>query len=282
LVIPEDEIVCALGNCQRRRLGDAKLVWDSCADRALSEKHYEFDSWKLIAGAGARLFVSEFFFSSHILPNWDLVRLRERNSAQPPSIRTFWEPKYADGNTLMRIDTFECVSWQEAREVVLSLLSSFQGPGMVQQRDPELGDIAFANVGFNSLLFATGNLVFFLRNAGKKDASLADVARTINNAILTPSAALSAYNSIKQFHFELGEARIGEPVRIVETHGDPLARRRFYQFFSEHGETSRTDMKLNYEPKSAGSNTVDILAVDAHGNVVKQVLTLDVRSTNNE
>jgi hypothetical protein len=184
LVIKEDLENCVLGPCRRRHLGPAEKVLSPCANILDLKKRYDFHYWALTESTDARLYLSKILFADYILPAWRLIRDRpSSDTAQPPSIQSFWELRQKSGETVMRIDAYECISSAEARKALMSLLTGLERPSATLQQDAELGDVAFADGGFTSILFSTHNLAFFLRNAGKENVPLTEVAKAINHAI---------------------------------------------------------------------------------------------------
>jgi hypothetical protein len=291
LVSPDFQDKCAphLNDCSTRRPAPARRLAAHCEDRlkALKERH-DFAEWARTDAAGVKLFVLDFFFPHYVLPDSRLVRLLElgkgEGKQQPPVIQSFWEAAEYRESDALRVDVFECASWQEAREGVMALLTRFQEPGMIRRETPELGDVTFADDAFGTILFATGNLVFFLRNVGADVVPLTDVAESINKTVLNPppgKIVAPDYQPAEagQFHLENKEALVGGYVLIKRETEDALARRRFYQFFTDKGEVSWQDGKLVYQPQAPGPNTLEIFAVDADGNARRQVLPLNALQT---
>jgi hypothetical protein len=283
LALPEHEKECVTRpeRCQRRRLGPARRLPAPHEERlVILKKEYAFDSWASAAAAGMRLFVSGFFFADYMMPDLRPVRLLQGGDETGPlAIQSFWAGVSDDEVPFLRIDVYERASFREAREGVMALLTTLQEPSLTLQETPELGDVVFANTDFSSILFAIGNLVFFLRNVGQVDMPLTDVAAAINKSILTPPpdafVELGSPSTVRQFKFERVAVSASDSVRIKEEPADPLARRRLYQFFTETGEVSLRGRQLVYQPESAGPKTLDIFAVDASGHAVKQVLQLE-------
>jgi hypothetical protein len=172
-------------------------------------------------------------------------------------------------------------SWRDAREGLLKVLAAVPQLTLINKtNDIEgLGDVTFADEGFENILFATGNLVFYLRNLCSKVGSLIDVGLRLNEKLLHPPPAvieLVARDAVKRFRFPDGEALAKTRIKIREEPANPFAPRRLYQFISDAGEVSRENGQLMYQPETAGNHTLDIFAVDEQGNAVQQTLPLFV------
>jgi hypothetical protein len=269
--------------CKRRQIGPINHLDDSCVDRALFEELFHFDSWKNLETAGERLFVSKFFFTDYMVPALQLVEVQYTNRQAPqPVIQSFWTSVPDLEDIFFRVDVYETASWQQAREGAMRLLTTFHEPSVIRRDNRALGDVAFADRAFETILFATGNLVFLLRNVGGESLSLSESAASINSNILNPPPGtiepITPVDRVTRFHFETAESFVNDKVKIIgEEPTEPLLPERLYQFFSPTGEVSRQDDDLVYHAQSAGLNTLRIFAADRQGNALQQVLELKVR-----
>lgn len=281
LVHPDEEPVCEPqeGRCKRRRLGQANSLFVPPQDlEALLEVHAAFLSRVPREGTASGVFISDFFFSERLLPGWRLVRLEESHGVvENPASQSYW----VKGNVTLRADAYDGHVQGGARKGVLALLTRFQEPGMTPLPPSQLGDFAFADPEMETVLFAVGNMVFFLRNVGADSIPLMGWARYISDAVSNPPPSEPFVPgppaNAREFEFESGEATVGDRVRIKEYGEDSPARRRFYQFLAAKGEVLRQDGGLLYEPKFSGPHTLKIFAVDAGGDAVSQELHLEVR-----
>lgn len=272
LVLPDAQ------NCKQRRIG-APLRIAPLNEEALSfvKEYFEFDSWAKSPLLPRDLFVSDFFFADYLLPGLRLVQLLESEpGATEPASESLWAVAVGE-RPFLRIDAYERASAADAREGVAAILTTFQERVMTRQTDaPELGDVAFADARFTSILFATGNLVLFLRNISREEVSLRPVAETLNNNLRHPpnDARLEpgSDSAVRKFNFASDKGPAKRGVRIKEEAADSLARRRLYLFFPDTGKVSRQEKGLVYLPGLAGQREVGVFAADAHGNSVRQVL----------
>lgn len=289
LVRPEFEAHCGpdLNDCGVSQIGPAYRLMAHCQPQLRQAKElHAFNEWKHSGGVGVRRFVLNYFFAGSTLPDWRPTRIREfdkgEGADEPPAIQSFWQRARYVEDEVLRADVFECDSWQTAREGVAALLTWFQEPGMARRKSPARVDVSFADAAFTSVIFAAGNLVFFLRNVGDAIVRLDGVAESLNDSVVRPprQATVMADDRLGAARvFRLGneEAALHGKVLIEWDEGDPLERRRLYQFLTEQGEVSWEGGELVYSPREVGLNRLDIFAVDAHGNALKQQLSVCVR-----
>ncbi|MFL6285038.1 MAG: hypothetical protein ACJ74Q_17995 [Pyrinomonadaceae bacterium] len=271
-VLPETQ------NCKLRRIGAMTNI-SPRNEGALNfvKEFFEFDSWSPYLTPPRTLFVSDFFLADYLLPGLRLVQVRESEpGARERYSQSLWA--MAEGESpFLRIDVYERASAADALEGVMAILTTFQELDMTQQEEaPELGDVAFANACFTSILFATGNLVFFLRNACRGKVSLRPAAMTLNKSLRNQPPGsqreMGSDSAVRRFSLASDSGPIGAPVRIESKHADTLARRRLYVFFTDKGEVSLQDEGLRYLPGQTGQNEVAIFAADSRGDYVRQVL----------
>lgn len=278
LVVPDDEMDTEsnTAECKRRALGPTFRVDDCCVARQLLEEHLDFNSWRHAPEEKGVLFVSEFFFTDYFLPELRLIRLRQSEPYSSPSvIQSFWVHG-SDKEVRVRIDNYETEGSRSARQAVMTLLSTFSELSLTRY-DSGIGDVVFADPHFQTILFASGNLVFFLRNVCNRESiPLTQFAQAINSKIRRPPPGtideLSPPATVRRFNFASNEVVVGNTVSIEEQPGGPPDRKRLYQFLSDSGEVSLEGKRLTYRPRSAGLNTLKIYATDVRGNAVIQVL----------
>ena len=264
-------------DCKRRRLGPATGLDEACTPGERLAEHFGFEVWRDSKPVGTRVFVYEFFLAKYITSSLELAALQESQpEAKTKSIHSLWKSASYGGPEPFRIDIYQSDSRRGARETVLKLLAS--EPTLVKREFDGPGDVTFADSDFESILFATGNLVFYLRNLCSKFGSLLDVAQNLNDKILNPPPdaiePLAEPDAVKRFSFASGEGLVDTKVKIREEPANPHAPRRLYQFLADKGEVSRGNGQLMYRPESAGNHTLNIFAADEQGNAVQQTLRL--------
>ncbi|MGH7710719.1 MAG: hypothetical protein ACREOG_05515 [Gemmatimonadaceae bacterium] len=149
------------------------------------KERYRFDEWKDAGRATAATEMTQALsFSGNELPGWRLAR-QTRRAVQVPGarslVRSTWEGSSRD--QLLGVDVFECDSPAAAREALLHVLGEFQGPTLSAVNG--IGDVAFGTPGETAIVFARGNAVAAVRNAGRRVGALGDVARALD-ALLSP------------------------------------------------------------------------------------------------
>jgi hypothetical protein len=282
LVIDDDqEITHAQPDCKRRRVGPAAGQSEPRAFRPALEERLRFNSWKESIAPGTRVFFSGFFFARYIASSLKLAALQESHpKALTRSIHSLWTSVTFEGTQPFRIDLYEMESWRDAREGVMKILAAVPELKLEKKPIEEFGDVTFADEAFESILFASGNLVFYLRSLCSKFGSLLNVGRDLNEKILNPPPGaiepLVAPDAVKRFRFPSGHGLVNSKIRIREEPANSFAPRRLYQFWSETGEVSRENGQLMYRPHSAGNHTLNIFAADEQGNAVQQTLQLFV------
>jgi hypothetical protein len=285
LVINEDQpLTIPNPDCKRRRLGPATgALEETCAFRPALEERFAFNSWKESNPLGLRVFFSETFFAEYIASYLKLAVLQESQpKALPRCIQSLWAPASYGGAQTFRIDLYEFESSRGAREGVMRILAAMSELTLAQLENDRLGDVTFADPSLEDILFAAGNLVFFLRNPCRKVGPLIDVGRRLIEKISNPPTGLIEPlvppGDVKRFSFASGEGLVNTKIVIREEPANSPAPRRLYQFLTEAGEVSRENGQLIYRPESAGMHTLNIFAADEQGNAVQQTLRLFVHN----
>jgi len=145
--------------------------------RELLRKLHNFADWQG-SDAGAGPPVRGFQFKGNELPGWELLKTRRTDAPQPPRLDTFWRPKGEASDTLLGVHVIECTSVPAAREALLDLLADFQSAVIVRRTDLNVGDVVFGQDLI--LVFARGNVVSFVRNAGRHIVSVIEPARLVD------------------------------------------------------------------------------------------------------
>jgi hypothetical protein len=267
-------------DCKRRRLGPAIGFDEVCVLREPIEELFEFNRWKAASALGTRVFISDFFFARYIASSLELAALQESQPlAVTRSIHSLWKSASFGGAEPFRIDLYQADSWQDAREGVMKLLASLSSPSLKEWEVAGLGDVTFADPDFENIVYATGNLVFYLRNLCTKVGPLIEVGRRLTERIFNPPPFVIEDpvppEGVKRFSFIESDAVVNKKIRIREERPNSGAR-RLYQFLAEAGDVSRENGELMYLPEFPGAHTLNIYAPDEQGNAVKQTLQLFV------
>jgi hypothetical protein len=111
------------------------------------------------------------------LPGWTLERTDQH--------KTFWRRGGAGGRTsdaVVRVDIFALDSVQAAHEYLVDALGEFESSAMRRRTDANIGDVAFGTEAV--MLFARGNLVVVVRNAGREIVPVTAIARAVDAVVL--------------------------------------------------------------------------------------------------
>lgn len=273
-VLPDTE------HCRLRRIGGTPRPRPHSPELlSFTKEFYDFDSWESSLSECRSPFFYSFFFADYFLPNLTLVQMIESEAdAQEPSSQSLWAAE-GEERPFLRIDAYERASAADAVEGVMALLTTFQQPGMNRQESADLGDVAFAVPRFTTVLFATGNLIFFLRNTTRAAVSLEEVARSLNDNLRRPPPGAHVEQlgeaAVRRFSFSTNRAPVNTDIPIDEKPAELLARRRLYQFITDAGKVSLKDGGLVYRPEKSGENVLEIFGADARGDFARQVLRLE-------
>jgi len=157
----------------------------NAAQMELLKERYRFDEWKDAGGAAAAADRTQALsFSGNEFPGWQLAR-QARQATDTPGVRsvtrTTWQG--ANRDELLGMDVVECDSPAAARETLLRMLGEFQGPQLAPVNG--IGEVAFGTPGETAIVFARGNRMATVRNAGRRVVPLGDLARALD-ALLSP------------------------------------------------------------------------------------------------
>jgi hypothetical protein len=120
-------------------------------------------------------------FTGREVPGWTLERTDQRAAGPAPARHTsFW--RRGDSDAIVRIDLFACGSLDEAHEYLVDALGEFESSAIRQRADTSIGDVAFGTE--IVILFARGNLVVVVRNAGREVVPVTAIARAADAAVV--------------------------------------------------------------------------------------------------
>jgi hypothetical protein len=150
--------------------------------RQTLEREHGFAEWRGDSGEGpVGQGVSGFKFKGDELPGWELTKARRNEALDPPRYDTFWRPSEG-GDALLGVQIIERPSLGAARETLLELLGDVESSAIKRRADLPIGDVAFGQEFI--LMFARGNLVVVVRNAGRKVVPVLDVARQVDAVVV--------------------------------------------------------------------------------------------------
>lgn len=241
--------------------------------RASLEERYEFESWQGANRLESELFVAGFFLGGRELPEWRLVNHRQLRSPElPRTVRSLWtrgqeEPVVES----LLVEAYECDRRREAHEFLLDLTGEFQGPSL--DRTEEVGDVAFSTAGRHGVLFARGNLVIAVRNAGSELRDVSGLASALDRHVVDRPEPTPGAPRIRVFRpgpgFEPGR---GGPLELDVEH--PRQRPVWLKLFSEAGEVYREEGRMMWTRAAPGPARVTLYALAEDGTISSEALDL--------
>ena len=174
-----------------------------------------------------------------------------------------WSPPAAGGEVLLDSEFYECASRQAAHELVARLRGEFQAPMPALQQRTTVGDVAFGSPNATTLLFARGNLVLLLRNAGRELVSVEDFAGQFDRVIAArpEMSAEQTAAEVRRFQFPKEEISAGCTMSL-QLDGLPRAEQLiWYKIFASTGEIRSEDGRLLFTPVSNESQEITVHAV---------------------
>jgi hypothetical protein len=148
------------------------------------QARFDFASWKQAPSEAAEISTRGLIQVGSELGGWTARRVQAVTvSGARGAYQSMWQ-QGASAETLLRLDVIEAVSAAAAREVVLELLGQFQSPEIRRLPASPPGDLAFGAPGDTVMLFARGNVVVMVRNAGRAVVAVADFAHAVDGSLV--------------------------------------------------------------------------------------------------
>jgi hypothetical protein len=144
-------------------------------------REHDFDSW---AKRGTPGIAPDLRLTADVLPGWRPQREYRYDKIRPPVTKSVWSRGESKDESL-GIELYRCSSLDEAHALLLAALGEFQSAAVKQQPDTGIGDVAFGNGEPWLLLFARANYVVRVHNAGPRLVDALEVARAIDQRILS-------------------------------------------------------------------------------------------------
>lgn len=273
---------------------------------------FQYDAWHGRNRLAENLFIWKFFFFGDEMPNWSPTRMEQVEvDDQPKIVQSLWETMSASASTspekpaaLLNVQSIECKSRDQAHNILLRFLGEFEGPLIYRWDETELGDVTFTVPGYDLILFARANMVHLVRNAGQLREPVNEVATSLDQVLTQQPevvaqpkrgkrAGLSAMAPrIAKLGTPVKEARVGESVPLdlevapFETEllgarslamgaaAEPVQRVQF-RIFSPAGEIHEEGGRLYYTPQQAGTQDVNVFALNAARVATKKNLQLE-------
>jgi hypothetical protein len=164
-------------------------------------------------------------------------------------VHTIWRHTRRS-DVLLRVDVFESASLDDARDMMVWLLGECESP--LIERKEGVGDIGFGERGDRVLLFCRANLVYLLRNIGRRPEDVVPVAAALDaHAISRPDTAPSVMPMPSAERVAENDAETVEQT-LYDLRADPDAARSAHKFFAPQGEIRISGGRIIYRGRRAG------------------------------
>jgi len=249
---------------------------DAALIAALKDRH-RFGEWSAPDPAAGAFLVWRHFLGGRELPGWRAHRIqRVEAPGFPPAHQSIWQRADGRGQILLAFDVYESPSAADAREFLVRLLAEFQSP--LLERIPAIGDVAFTVPGEGAILFARGNLVVALRNAGAETIALGDIARRYDeNLRARPGGGMPWEDTpaIEKFEAD-ARAAVGQAVPLALDVQTRAGRPVWYKLYGPAGAFTIENDRPVFRPAAPGPAELTAYAITADGAAGSRTLRLDV------
>jgi hypothetical protein len=304
----------------RRKIGGptaVRVVRDPEQERRLAER-YDFDSWQgtpteeperpcqphryeKVSSPSAplpparpssdqQLLLNYCFNQKEFSPSGWKLREVEHVEVKPDPLEltdAIWEA--TDCSTAeLRVLTYECSSIPAARLFVLSLLGEFDVPNIerrdkfvIDKKEVELGDVAFADVDELVLLFARANTVLLIQNVARTVVPVTGFAHQLDADITrNPQIKEKDFQESKQFSISEKQIRAGDATSLQYL-GGPVTKQKdtLFKFFAPSGQVFLKEDTLFYRPSEAGEQSITILGLKSGQPTLRQVVNVSVEQS---
>jgi hypothetical protein len=201
----------------------------------------------------------------------------------PAHTRAFW--RSADTpDALIEVELHECSSITAAHEWLLHLIAVFESPLLTRQEEPAMGDVCFSAPDPTMFLFARGNMVLHVRNAGRVIVEVTEVARSLDaNLIAKPKTAQrSRRRSRAGESAEVHKFRLGTRVLLDFGRGgfriSPGASRpatTTWKIFYSDGEVGANVDGLYFVSQQVGPHSLEVYTMEQAGPAEYRELRLE-------
>jgi len=144
-------------------------------------REHDYESW---AKRGTPGVAPDVRLTADELPGWKPEREMRYDEVRPPVTKSVWS-RGGSKDELLGIELYRCGSPEEAQALLLRALGEFQSAAVKQQPETGIGDVAFGIGEPWLLLFARANYVVRVHNAGPRLVDALDVARAVDQKILS-------------------------------------------------------------------------------------------------
>jgi hypothetical protein len=240
---------------------------------------YGFDSW---AGANALphgLFVQNYRFGEPV-PGWQLLSATEVPAlgGYPAMVQTTWRVASIAGESLVRVDIYECLSRMASHEFFLKLLGEVQVAVTEKVRSGGVGDVSYVAANSELAIFARANLVIFVSRAGSSRTPVVGAASSLDSDIVQePKITIETAKAFAAVHEELVTGKVGEPVPLALPQAISAmklapgeAKPPTVKVFSDGGEATMESGALQFIPTRPGIASVRLYTIEQGSGAIAQ------------
>jgi len=214
-----------------------------------------------------------FRLAGATLPGFVPERVQLAHVFGAPANLSAWRPtSSAAGRAVVTIESLEAPSRTGARDMLLELLGTFQGPPLRRVQDAESpGDVAFV-FGSGALLFTRGNLAVAVRDGGG-DVPVGSLARAVD-AFLLERPEPSPAGPRLQARAEAAPGA-GGPVSLFLEATSPRGRDIWFKLFTGSGTLRLVEGRPAYVARAdAPEHEVLVYALDTDGNAARATVRI--------
>lgn len=239
--------------------------------------NYEYLQWGPKTATRGLFIDSANIVDAGALYGWERLHGRTVETSNWPLVsQSLWFQQHSKHERLLRVDVDVCSSEASARYFFLQRLGQFRSTHIKSNPDGAFGDVSFAKLEDDTILFARGNMVVMLRNAGESSFSLEEVAASVDDRLIrNPAVEGEPFVETDLFVLTGKTYQVNQKLPLTPVVPYP-APDGFYKFFSSKGHTRSGTAQFLYQPTQAGDQEVFIFATDSKGRIFRQVLELTV------
>jgi len=243
------------------------------------ENQYDINKWK--ETGTKNLFIWKFFLSGKEIPGWKITDKSGVYQIDKGILTEYYWQNYNSGDEAIKIDVYEFASWNEAQKNLLRNLHEHMAERLPKWNNEvyRLGDVSYSGLSKieQHLLFVRANMLLILNSIGKKDISVREIARILDDQFYSrqTSSDTSFSPVISRFFtddkpsdiiLEKGVAALN----IVAT--DPLNRAIWYKFSSDYGEFFRQGDQIFFEEAIGRISKISVQVTNEDGNSSEKMI----------
>lgn len=242
------------------------------------KKRLDFNGWFDTNTLDENLFIWNFFFSGDEFSEWSIHNCRILENGLMRANRSVWKPDKEE-NSLLVVNTYECASRQDAHQFIVQLLADYQTTHITRTEKASFGDIAFSAPNNTVIIYARANMIFEIRNGGKKVIRMDSFASTLDDVLTNKQKddAVKVIPQIQHFRSAIDALKAKDKIPLEVAATDPLDRPLWYKIFYSAGNLFREDKQLIYVSDKSGSQHFTIQAVNSNYGIAEHKLTLDIK-----